>query len=44
MGTAIGLPKKFVINGQMVKLVEGNFLCVHSKLRNKRLAQILLAE
>ena len=44
MGLATGDPKKFVINGQTVKLVEGNFLCVHQKLRNKRLAAILLLE
>lgn len=44
MGMVMGDPKKFVINGEVVKLVEGNFMCVHAKLRNKRLAQILLQE
>ena len=44
MGLATGDPKKFMINGTAIRLVEGNFLCVHSKLRNKRLAAILLAE
>jgi len=42
MALATGDPKKFIINGKTVKLVEGNFLCVHQKLREKRLAQILL--
>jgi glycylpeptide N-tetradecanoyltransferase len=36
--------KKFVVNGQTMKMLEGNFMCVHSKLRSKRLAQILLQE
>ena len=29
MALATGDPKKFLICGQTVKLVEGNFLCVH---------------
>jgi len=41
MAIATGDPKKFVINGKVVKMVEGNFMCVHSKLREKRLAMIL---
>lgn len=38
MATAVGIPKDFIINGEKVKMVEGNFLCIHQKLRNKRLA------
>jgi glycylpeptide N-tetradecanoyltransferase len=44
MATALSVPKKFMINGQAVKMVEGNFLCIHKKLREKRLAQIMLQE
>jgi glycylpeptide N-tetradecanoyltransferase len=36
--------KKFFINGKIVKMAETNFLCVHMKLRDKRLAAILVAE
>lgn len=38
LGSAFGDPKMFMINDKKVKLVEGNFLCVHPKLRSKRLA------
>ena len=44
MGIATGDIKKYVINGQTVKLIEGNFMCVHKKLRNKRVAALLLLE
>lgn len=38
MGTGVGVPKKVYINGKTITMVEGNFLCVHKKLREKRLA------
>jgi len=33
-----------VVQGQTVKMVEINFLCVHKKLRSKRLAPVLIKE
>jgi len=35
---------KMVVQGQTVKMVEINFLCVHKKLRSKRLAPVLIKE
>jgi glycylpeptide N-tetradecanoyltransferase len=33
-----------VVQAQTVKMVEINFLCVHKKLRSKRLAPVLIKE
>jgi len=38
------IPAKVAIYGQDVDLVEINFLCVHKKLRSKRLAPVLIKE
>jgi len=38
LATIIGVPKKIVLNGKTVKLVEVNFLAIHRNLRNKRMA------
>ena len=39
-----GVPVKLVIKGQMVKMIEINFLCVHKKIRKLRLAPVLIKE
>ena len=44
MACAMGLPKTYSFQGQKIKLLEGNFLAVHSKIRSKKLAQVVLAE
>jgi glycylpeptide N-tetradecanoyltransferase len=37
-------PRKAVINENTVKMADVNFMCVHKKLRNKKLAPILMKE
>ena len=32
------------MNGKQVKIIEGNFLAVHRKLREKRMAQTIITE
>ena len=44
MGCTFGLPKKMTMNGKQVKIIEGNFLTVHKKLRDKRMAQTIITE
>uniref|UniRef100_A0A7S3MZS9 Glycylpeptide N-tetradecanoyltransferase n=1 Tax=Strombidium inclinatum TaxID=197538 RepID=A0A7S3MZS9_9SPIT len=44
MATIIGCPRKIVICGKTVKIMEVNFLAVHKKLREKRLAQKMIEE
>ncbi|KAI9354523.1 Myristoyl-CoA:protein N-myristoyltransferase, N-terminal domain-containing protein [Zopfochytrium polystomum] len=39
-----GIPTDLNVRGKVIKLVEINFLCVHKKLRSKRLAPILIKE
>jgi glycylpeptide N-tetradecanoyltransferase len=36
------IPAQVVANGKQVEMVEINFLCVHKKLRSKRLAPVLI--
>ena len=43
-GCITGIPVNMNLNGQMVTCAEINFLCVHKKLRAKRLAPILIRE
>lgn len=38
------IPADIVVFGRKIKMVEINFLCVHQKLRDKRLAPILIKE
>jgi len=38
MAFIIGIPKKIVVFGKTMKMVEVNFLAVHRKLRAKRMA------
>ncbi|GJQ08369.1 hypothetical protein GpartN1_g3306.t1 [Galdieria partita] len=38
------IPSTICIKGQQVQVVEINFLCIHKKLRNKRLAPVLIKE
>jgi len=38
------IPAQVVANGKQVSMVEINFLCVHKKLRSKRLAPVLIKE
>jgi glycylpeptide N-tetradecanoyltransferase len=39
-----GVPADLLISGQQIRLVEINFLCVHKKLRSKRLAPVMIKE
>ena len=39
-----GTPIKTIINGQTIRTAEVNFLCVHKKLRSKRLAPTLIKD
>jgi glycylpeptide N-tetradecanoyltransferase len=39
-----GIPVKAKVNGQTIKMAEINYLCVHKKLRSKRLAPVLIKE
>ena len=39
-----GVPAKLRVNGRMVDLTEINFLCIHKKLRSKRIAPTLIKE
>mmetsp|Transcript_15191 Transcript_15191/g.10682 ORF Transcript_15191/g.10682 Transcript_15191/m.10682 type:complete len:92 (+) Transcript_15191:496-771(+) len=43
-GFISGIPVKANINDIKVKMAEINFLCVHSQLRNKKLAPLLIKE
>lgn len=39
-----GVPARIRVRGQVVRMAEVNFLCVHKKLRDKRLAPVLIKE
>jgi glycylpeptide N-tetradecanoyltransferase len=39
-----GIPNKYQVNRNKLDLVEVNFLCIHPKLRNKRLSPVLIKE
>jgi glycylpeptide N-tetradecanoyltransferase len=39
-----GVPVKMMVKGKEVKMAEINYLCVHKKLRAKRLAPVLIRE
>ena len=39
-----GIPVKVVVQNKEVKMAEINYLCVHKKLRTKRLAPVLIKE
>ena len=43
-GFITGIPVKIRLHKRELKLVEINFLCVHKKLRTKRLAPVLIKE
>ncbi len=43
-GFISGVPSDIVVYGRRVPMVEINFLCVHKKLRSKRLAPVLIKE
>lgn len=44
VGFITGIPANIQVYEQQVKMVEINFLCVHKKLRSKRLAPVLIKE
>ncbi|CAM9939068.1 unnamed protein product, partial [Phaeothamnion confervicola] len=44
MGLITGVPARMAVHSQEVDTVEINFLCVHKKLRSKRLAPVLIKE
>jgi glycylpeptide N-tetradecanoyltransferase len=44
VGFISGVPSQMRVNGEPVEMVEINFLCVHKKLRDKRLAPVLIRE
>ncbi|KAL4797564.1 acyl-CoA N-acyltransferase [Aspergillus venezuelensis] len=39
-----GVPTQLCVRGQKLKVTEINFLCIHKKLRSKRLAPVLIKE
>ncbi|CAJ2638063.1 unnamed protein product [Trifolium pratense] len=39
-----GIPARIRVNDNVVKMAEINFLCVHKKLRSKRLAPVMIKE
>ena len=43
-GFISAIPIKLVVNSQRIQMAEVNFLCVHKKLRSKRLAPTLITE
>ena len=43
-GFISGTPCKTTVNGTNIKMAEINFLCVHTKLRSKRLSPTLIKE
>jgi len=44
VGFITGIPANVQVYDRLVKMVEINFLCVHKKLRSKRLAPVLIKE
>jgi len=44
VGFISGIPANIQVYERLVKMVEINFLCVHKKLRSKRLAPVLIKE
>ena len=42
VGFISGIPAAMAVRGTRVRMVEINFLCVHKKLRAKRLAPVLI--
>lgn len=41
-GFITGIPAKVHVHNQKITMAEINFLCVHKKLRSKRLAPVLI--
>ncbi|WEW59286.1 glycylpeptide N-tetradecanoyltransferase [Emydomyces testavorans] len=39
-----GVPAEIVVRGELLKVTEINFLCIHKKLRSKRLTPVLIKE
>ncbi|XP_071507282.1 glycylpeptide N-tetradecanoyltransferase 2-like [Diadema antillarum] len=44
VGFISAVPARIKVNGRVVRMVEINFLCVHKKLRSKRVAPVLIRE
>jgi glycylpeptide N-tetradecanoyltransferase len=44
VGFISGVPLKVNLEGKSINMAEINFLCVHSKLRTKRMAPVLIKE
>ncbi|KAI1921144.1 glycylpeptide N-tetradecanoyltransferase [Ophidiomyces ophidiicola] len=44
VATICGVPANIVVRGQTLKVTEINFLCIHKKLRSKRLTPVLIKE
>lgn len=44
LGFISGFPCKVIVNGNVVKMAEINFLCVNRKLRTKRMTPVLIKE
>lgn len=42
MGFISAIPARVRVNANVLDMVEINFLCVHKKLRSKRLAPVLI--
>lgn len=44
IGFISGIPLKVSVNGKVIETAEIDFLCIHEKLRTKRLAPVLIKE
>ena len=44
VATIFGIPMNVKVYDQVINMIEINFLCIHQKIRNKRLAPILIKE
>ena len=44
VGSVFGIPTKLRVRDNVLEVVEINFLCIHKKLRGKRLAPVLIKE
>jgi len=44
LGFISGTAVKTSVHGQVMKMAEINFLCVHKKLRSKKMAPVMIQE
>ena len=44
MAIMMGAPRTYILKGNKIKMLEGNFFAINKALRNKRLAPIMVQE